>query len=297
MPRIIKIIFAFILLSTELLACNGGCPSGGGYLGIVPQFNKNFAGIRYRLRSFSYTDIKTASTAKHTFETAEFWGRFYPAKRVQAFVFLPFQRNIERSEANSSLQGVGDLSFLLNYTLLNSGDSLNLDWKHTLMLGAGAKLPTGKYQQRNLTKQIYPITIQTGTGAYSAIGSMLYTLRHNKTGLSANLSYYYNGKNEMEYSFGNMFAANISAFYWLRAGSVSVLPSIGTYIENTEKDIDNNYYVNNSGGSIFYESMGMDIYIKNLAFGLNLQLPYYTSLPQRTQSKDLRFMLSAACLF
>ena len=99
MRQIIKIIFAFIFVALfipePVYSCNGGCPSGGGYLVIVPQFTKNFIGLRYRLRSFSYlnTSMAGATETQHQFETTELWGRFYPAKKIQAFVFLPFQMN------------------------------------------------------------------------------------------------------------------------------------------------------------------------------------------------------------
>jgi len=302
MHLIIKIFTAlFIVLSLHsdpVYACNGGCPSGGGYLGIVPQFSKNFIGLRYRFRSFEYQNTSGSDPAsKHRFETAELWGRFYPHKKIQAFIFVPFQMNAEKSEASSYTKGVGDISFIFNYTVLNTGDSLERDWKHTLLLGVGAKLPTGKYQQRNISKQMYPVTFQPGTGAYSAIFSGMYTLRYTNIGWNTNISYYYNGNNELAYSFGNMLSANSSLFYWLKAGTVSFLPSLGTYIEQTERDIDNGYYVNSTGGMISYGTLGLDIYIKRLALGINIQKPYAQNLPQREQKNDLRLLTSAVWLF
>ncbi|MBC7390601.1 MAG: hypothetical protein H7329_15420 [Opitutaceae bacterium] len=301
-PIIKSVIFTLILsllFSEQVFSCNGGCPSGGGYLGIVPQFSRNFVGIRYRMRSFTYSDpaITSFIPSQHRFETVELWGRFYPAKRVQAFVFVPFQMNQEQSDATYNTQGIGDISFTVNYTIINTGDSIDKSLKHTLLLGIGAKLPTGKYQQRNISKQMFPITFQPGTGAYSGIGSVMYTIRFKKTGLSTNVSYYYNGKNELEYSFGNMLSANTSLFYWLKAGQFSFLPNIGTYIEQTGKDIENGYYIDNTGGSILYGSAGLDIYFKRLALSLNFQTPYSQNLPLRNQTKDLRLLTSLVCLF
>ena len=279
--------------------CNGGCPSGGGYLGIVPQFSKNFIGLRYRIRSFTYSTPESNSfvSTNHKFETVELWGRFYPSKRIQAFVFVPFQKNQEQSDQTTHSQGIGDISFIFNYNIINTGDSLDHTWKHNLLFGLGAKLPTGNYQQRNRSKQMFPITFQPGTGAFSGIGSIIYTIRYNKIGLNTNLTYYYNGKNELEYSFGNMFTTNINMFYWLKAGQVSFLPNVGTYIEQTDRDIDNGYYENKTGGSIYYGSIGLDLYIKRIAISLTIQTPYNQNLPLRNQSNDLRFLSGIVCLF
>jgi hypothetical protein len=298
--------FTFVLLfllgfSFSAESCNGGCPSGGGYMGIVPQFSKNFIGLRYRMRSFSSTDASHGvgnSLSNHLFQTAELWGRFYPSKRIQAFVFLPYQLNSETVDnVTSRIENIGDMSFIFNYNLINTGDSLDLDWKHNLLLGVGAKLPTGKYQQRNAEKQMYPVAFQAGTGAYSAILSAMYTLRFRKMGLNSNFSYYYNGKNELDYSFGNLASGSLSGFYWFKINEVSILPSLGTYLENTQRDIDNGYYVNTTGGTLCYYSLGTDVYINRFAISLNVQKPYLQDVASGIQSNDIRLMSSLAVLF
>ena len=297
-----KLLFILLFSVSEIsFACNGGCPSGGGYLGIVPQFSKNFVGVRYRMRSFSNSSLAHGAESpatQHSFQTAELWGRFYPTKRIQAFVFLPFQMNTEKmGDKTNYVESVGDMSFIFHYNLINTGDSLDRDWKHTLLLGIGTKLPTGKYQQRNAEKQMYPVAFQPGTGAYSAIFSGMYTIRYEKIGLNANASYYYNGKNELDYSFGNSFAGSASLFYWLKAGAVSILPNVGTYNETVQRDIDNGYYVNGTNGSLGYASFGTDVYVDRLAFSLNAQTRYFQNLPQRKQTNDLRLMGSVTILF
>ena len=199
MFRLLITSLFIICVSNVSYSCNGGCPSGGGYMGIVPQFSKNFIGLRYRMRSFSTNNALHGtglSASKHVFQTAELWGRFYPSKRIQAFVFLPYQLNSETVDnVTSRIENIGDISFIFNYNLINTGDSLDRDWKHNLLLGIGAKLPTGRYQQRDSEKQMYTVAFQAGTGAYSAILSSIYTLRYRKIGINSNFIYYYNGKN------------------------------------------------------------------------------------------------------
>lgn len=294
-------LLLFLSMSSSLFACNGGCPSGGGYLGIVPQFSKNFVGLRYRYRGFSVNGSEhgqLVNNVRHSFQTTELWGRFYPAKRIQLFVFLPFQMNTEtEGKTTSYLEGIGDVSFIATYNVINTGDSLDQDWKHNLLLGGGLKLPTGKYQQRDEGKQMYPIYFQSGTGAYSVLFNAIYTVRYNKIGLNTDFNYRYNGKNELDYSFGNLMTASASLFYWLNLGSVAVLPSVGTYIENAKRDIEYGYYLNDTGGTLGYVSLGADIYSGRLAIGVNIQKPYWQDTPLRNQKNDLRAMANVAWLF
>src|SRR6185436_19668942 len=98
----------------------------------------------------------------------EVWGRFYPTKRLVIFAFIPLSQNV-RQETNTTvrIQSIGDISAQANYMILNTGDSLSRSWKQTWMAGAGIKLPTGKYQQRDADRTMLPLPFQIGTGAYS----------------------------------------------------------------------------------------------------------------------------------
>ena len=144
---------------------------------------------------------------------------------------------------------------------------------------------------------MYTVAFQAGTGAYSAILSSIYTLRYRKIGINSNFIYYYNGKNELDYSFGNLASGSLSAFYWFKVKSVSILPSVGTYLENTQRDIDNGYYVNTTGGTLGYYSFGTDVYINRFAISFNAQIPYFQNVNSGVQSQDFRLMSSLAVLF
>ena len=114
---------------------------------------------------------------------------------------------------------------------------------------------------------------------------------------NSNATYYYNGQNELEYSFGNMLSLSGNMFYWMKWGNVSFLPSIGTYNEIAARDIDNGYYVNNTGGSLGYLSIGSDVYLNRLALGLTVQTPYLVQIPENAMKNDFRMIASATVLF
>src|SRR5688572_25499278 len=115
------------LLTSSSLACSVcGCGVGNYHYGILPQIRKNFVGIRYRHSSYVSTldDSHADAYSCETFQTAELWGRFYPSKKIQAFVFVPFNFN-ERTEGNTTntLKGLGDIVISANYNLINTYDS------------------------------------------------------------------------------------------------------------------------------------------------------------------------------
>jgi hypothetical protein len=84
------ILFVFIFIETNLIACDiCGCGSGSYYIGLMPQFHKNFVGIRYRYSIFdshlghSHHGI---FATQETFRTTEIWGRFYPHQVANTYV-------------------------------------------------------------------------------------------------------------------------------------------------------------------------------------------------------------------
>ena len=136
MKKILIVCFiSMFCLPSASHACNVcGCGVGTYHYGILPQVGKNFVGMRYRYSSFKSTldDSHTHQYSYETFRTAELWARFYPIKRVQAFVFVPFNFN-ERREGptTKNLEGLGDVIISANYNVINTYDSADRFFKHT----------------------------------------------------------------------------------------------------------------------------------------------------------------------
>lgn len=272
---IITLISIFCLPASSQ-ACNVcGCGVGNYHYGILPQAGKNFVGMRYRYSSFkSALDDSHAYLHSHeTFRTAELWARFYPVRRIQAFVFAPFNFN-ERSEGNKTtrLRGLGDMIISANYHVINTYDSAERFFKHNLLVGAGLKLPTGEYRQIENGLTINQ-NFQLGTGSVDFLFNAIYTLRHNDLGLNAELGYSINTRNKDDYRFGNTTRAGLKTFYILRAGSVTVMPNVGISGEFFKDNRQFDQPFPDTGGWASFCTAGTEIYYRGVALGVSWSRP------------------------
>lgn len=276
MKKFLLLLILYPLLNFDVHGCNVcGCGVGSYHYGILPQFRKNFAGIRYRHSSFTSTlDNSHADPySVETFQAAELWGRFYPAKRIQTFAFVPFNFN-ERQEGSGvkRMKGLGDIVISANYNLLNTFDSTRSIIKHNLLLGAGVKLPTGQYRaiENGLTVNQ---NFQLGTGSLDFLFNLIHTARYKNWGLNTELSYAANTTNNDEYRFGNATRAGVTAFYIISANAITFMPNVGIsgefFKDNTQYEVP----FPDTGGWASLYSAGVEVYVRNMALGFSYGNP------------------------
>lgn len=299
------LIYIVLLFSISASACDiCGCSAGGSTMGILPQFQKNLAGIRYSYLSFNnpaadlYSNTNR-SVAQDQAHTTNLWTRFYPAKRWQVFAFVPYKVNTRHYTNGTSdeIQGLGDASFLVNYVLLNTGDSIGRNWKNTLLIGGGVKLPTGKYRQRDKQQTLLPTNFQIGNGAYTFSVNTIYTVRYKKWGLNMDAFYRANTTNESFYRTGNQSTASLALFYWKTIKNLSVLPSLGLYGENFAADSEYDLALPFSGGSALLINTGLDFYYKRAVISALYQIPLAYQIPSGQTSPNGRISAGISFLF
>jgi hypothetical protein len=277
MKRIfILTVMTLVISMKPASGCNVcGCGVGNYHYGILPQYGKNFAGLRYRYSSYTSTldGSHNHLYSYETFRTAELWGRFYPAKKVQAFVFIPFNFN-ERREGDQTkrLEGLGDIVVSANYNLLNTYDTVNAIFKHNLLVGGGLKLPTGEYRalENGLTVNQ---NFQLGTGSVDFLFNIIYTVRYKNLGLNTEASYSLNTTNKDEYRFGNATRAGLTGFYVFRANALTIMPNIGISGEFFEDNKQFNVPFPDTGGWASLYNAGTEIYYRSIAVGVSYSWP------------------------
>lgn len=253
-----------------------GCSFGGNYYGVLPQFTKHFAGIRYQYRSFvsnGLNDDGESVQATDVFRRTELWGRFYPHKRIQIFAFVPYVFNTQKVEGHtSSVNGLGDITLNANYTIFNSGDSTDVTFRQLLLIGAGVKAPTGKFQTVHNGEQLHA-NMQAGTGSWDYLANFIYNIRYKSVGLSTDFTYKYNTENVDYYRFGDRSNGSLNLFYWDKYWGVTVMPLLGMYYEFAYVDVQNNIKQKATGGAATFGNMGLDVYWKKVSLGFLCQTP------------------------
>jgi hypothetical protein len=300
-------VLAFFFLAlgfTQARACDVcGCAMTGTYSGIYPQFTRSIVGLRWRQANFFHpnTDLNLNGSSRvleDRFQTAEFWGRFYPHPRIQLFAFVPYKINQRtETERTTTISGIGDINLLANYTIVNTGDSANVKLKHTLLVGGGIKLPTGHYQERDENLTMLPAQFQIGTGAYTYTASLNYTIRYEGFGINSDFAYRYSGENERGYQFGAQTSVAINGFYWFQLKGASVLPSAGWSFENYEIDEENGREKPETGGQLQLLNLGCDVYFGNWFAQVSIQQPLLQDIPFAQPDTGTRISFGLARTF
>lgn len=303
-----KIFFAivFIFAFSTSQACDiCGCGVGSYYFGVMPQFNKNFLGLRYRTMHFeSHLNSRILRTNEY-FRTTEIWGRFYASPKLQIMTFLPYSFNKQTDINNFSknLQGLNDIVLMANYNLLNAtmkNDTTARNFKHNVWAGGGVKIPTGKYNfEEQDAGQVANPNFQLGSGSIDFLLNVFYNLRYKNWGFNQDISYKVNTANSKAYRFGNRVSGNSNVFYIYQISKkFALMPYGGFYYEISGKDTRNQEKIAETGGYLTAANVGLDLYaFKKLNVGGNYQIPLRQNLANGEIRADSRFNLQVSVLF
>lgn len=279
----IKFILTLIVIGFTLgaKACDiCGCGIGSYYIGILPEYNKRFIGLRYQYKSLQthlgpFGEI-TPLTTNETYQSAELWTGWNIGQKFRLLAFIPYNFNQRTNqEEKGSKNGLGDIALMAYYNLFNkSGTIANKLLVQSLWLGAGIKAPTGKYEaEERLTITESPNNFQLGTASTDFTFNAAYDIRLNDLGLNANATYKVNTENKYEYRYGNKFTGNVLAYYKFRiAHRLTLAPNVGILYETAQKDVeDNKYTVAVSGGYALAAIGGFEAAFEGFSFGANYQ--------------------------
>ncbi len=193
--------------------------------------------------------------------------------------FAPINFNTQTrlyDAAKNSIQGLGDVSVLVHYNLLNTFTDTTKIRRvdHNLLIGAGIKAPTGKfkYDMYNV-EEVANANFQLGTGSWDFPLNVIYTLKYKQSGLNVNGTYKINGTNQNGYHFANRSNVSFTAFHSFNIGNATVMPIVGMYGEATSQDKVDKIKNVNTGGWLAAVSLGTEAYLGKNAIGFNTQIP------------------------
>ncbi len=203
-------------------------------------------------------------------------------------VFVPYGINSQtrkRDNSTITIHGLGDVSALMHYSLLNTffdttAHRLDQIW----LLGGGVKLPSGRYKYEEDGSEVANANFQLGTGSTDFVINTIYTLRKGNWGVNTDASYKINTVNSKGYRFANRLSGSVMAFYMRSFNHLILMPNAGLYAEHGGYDkkqgTDNTF----TGGTMSTVNTGLEVYYKKNSFGVLGQIP----LVQNLSGGDLR---------
>ncbi|MFN0256346.1 transporter family protein [Pedobacter ureilyticus] len=300
-------LLLFLLSPLSLLACDiCGCGVGSYYIGILPEYNKRFIGLRYQYKQLQ-THLGpqgnvTPLTTDETYQTAELWGGWNFGKKFRVLAFVPYNFNERSSQAVSgSKNGLGDIAVMGYYNLFTKSTSLSSKLLvHSFWLGAGVKVPTGKYEpSERLAVTETPNNFQLGTASTDFTLNAAYDVRLNDLGVNLNVNYKVNTENKYEYRYGNKLTTNALLYYKFRLfHKLTLAPNAGILYETADKDIENSKYeVDVSGGHSASLVTGFELAMNKFSVGANYQTIVSQELANQRAKAGNRLMLHISLPF
>ncbi len=301
--NLVLILLALSPFSPTLACDLCGCTSGADMGGVLPQFQKNMTGLRYREAHFSHTGTTLSLSGndrveEDVFSATEVWLRYFPTRRLQLIVNLPYQQHLRfTSGATQGISGVGDIQLQGLFTLINTPPSPENKWRHLWMAGGGVKLPNAPYQQRNEDQLLFPAAFQLGTGAYAGSLQLVYSIRYKRAGIQTDLNYRYQGKNELAYQFGRQLFGGATLFYWYDYKNWILLPQLGLMAEDMAVDREYGAVVPHTGATNKLLGLGMDVYYKRFLVSFQWRKPVQIQQPIAMPEPAARLQLTLGWFF
>jgi hypothetical protein len=303
MKKIIVIIFSFLFVSAKSFACEiCGCGTGSYYIGLLPQFHHHFFGMRYQFSSFKTVMKDDASQySNDLFQTAELWGGWNIGKRWQLIAMLPYNIIQQSSDDGKvSRSGIGDALLMGNYKLLDisSATASKKLVQQQLWIGAGIKLASGKFIFDPTDEALAAVAnTQAGTASTDFLLNAMHNIAIGSFGINTSARYKINTTNSDRYAFGNRFAAGSLAYYSFAKSKTVITPNAGLLYEHSAANKLQNEKVEFTGGYLLGAAAGLEINIKSVTIGGNVQIPLVQDFADGQTKTKLKGMLHVAVSF
>lgn len=286
-----KEYFNYVL--PAMVKCDAcGCSASGGSMGFASMLNSNFIGIRYFNQHYKSSDglYSNSPWYSESFNTVQVWARIPVYKNVQISALLPYHfHSRETAIGNQNIQGIGDITVLAMYRLYQTHkDSTFL--VHTLQVGGGVKVPTGKFDQAN-AGNVNP-SFQVGTGSWDYLLATEYIVKRKRFGLNTMLNYVIKTENNKQYRFGNQFNYSTTFFYVYDKKKFSLAPQIGLAGEVYGSNHQYSEVVRKTSGDLFFGKLGVEMGKKKFSCGANVMLPINQNLASGRVDANYRWSVN-----
>ena len=256
-----------------LMGCDSCGSVGGNGIGLMSAYKNNFIGIGWQYASFRGVPEHGDGSIDHL-HTLELSLRYHVKDRFKVLFYQPFRINNRNVNGQTDgLNGFSDTRIIGSYSLLKDvtiGTKINV----FLEIGAGVKLPVGKYnakiQEVNLPENFNP---GNGSWGYLFQPSLVLTLK--KAGLVVNGYYQHHSKSTSDYQFGHQLSTQV-LFFWEKrlSNNFNLVPNAGINSEWISTDhYANGKRVEGTGGKGTYFSAGINFKTNQWIIGATYDHP------------------------
>ncbi len=304
--------YFFLLITFFTVQKLAACDMCGCFMGIMPSDKRSFAGMYYRYRSFSGDGVKNSamfpegsmriSHSDHEkedmpsedfelYRAVELRARYYLHPRLELNAVFPYlMNNADESGIQTSVNGIGDLSLLLGWQVIDEAETGK--FRHRLLAGTGVKLATGISDVKSKDGDRYPLLLQGGTGTNDWLTYLTYQVSFDNFGLNLTPLYKVNGENRFEEKIDNSFTSSASLFYRFSVGeNIKILPSAQAYYEFTNGVYVKEVLMESTRMNLMMCGPGIDIYRKNLGLSVSSLFSCYEEESSSGLKNRIRLML------
>jgi hypothetical protein len=233
---------------------------------MFPHLSKSYVSLAY-LRSLYYS-TEDGTSSKISSNTLLLSGQYTVNSKLQLLAFVPYHANSEETGvARTSLTGLGDVTLLANYNLLQLQTAAV---RHVISIGAGLKLPTGKYNPEAAPAATDEV-LRLGSGSLDYLANAAYRVSIGNFTVGALGAYKYTTANKENYRYGDVLTTGATAVYVINQKNFALTPYLQVMHEQHYRDADHHVLDKETGGTILYAGSGLDVSTSRYTVGLNYQ--------------------------
>jgi hypothetical protein len=254
--------------------CNAGGLSACGSTGLLTGLRNNSAGMRLMMVPFE-TNTTGENSYQDNFYVAELAVRYQVAKRLKLCLQQPFRMNHRRQPGEDELlNGLADTRLTGSYAVFDNKPAAHnslIYWE----LGAGLKLPTGKYDPSIYYRDL-PGNLNLGMGNLGYLFQSNFIFFHRKMGVAHQASFQLNGKSRDDYHFGDQFTSALTLFREIALGETTKLtPMAGATVELFGKNyLPSGNFAEGSGGHGWLAMVGLNARFGQWQVGATSSMPF-----------------------
>ncbi len=211
------------------------------------------------------------------FRVVELRGRYFLSRRIELNAVMPYVLNDALTAGDKAqTRGLGDLTLFAGYHVVRRIETAGV--QHRLIVGGGAKLPTGATTRRAADGTRYETLLQPGSGTTDAFAYVNYIVGYRRFGLSVNSSVKLTGENRYRQSAAPATTQFANLFYQVALGEQwKVIPSAQFYYEYTKGEKANGQLTGEHLMNNALVGPGLDVFFQNLLLSSSVQLPVFSN--------------------